>query len=66
MKIRLGESIRRLRKESDFTQEQLAKAMSYDSMGETGMAMIENFIAVEPEESALRHLWTNIRDEDEI
>ena len=136
MEIRLGESIRRLRKEAGFTQEQLAdamgwglkhpdvvniidrfdvriytilagisalrgeeagakkwlreakksalrfdadpqyrtaygmkfyhsseKSMSYDDMGDTGMAMIENFVAEESGRENLRLLWEKVKAE---
>ncbi len=38
------------------------KAMSYDDMGETGMAMIENFL-VDEAGKELRPLWAKIRSE---
>ena len=41
------------------------RAISYDSMGETGMAMIENFMSDESEKGNLRKLWEKIRAEDE-
>lgn len=39
------------------------KSISYDSMGETGMAMIENFMADEPEGTKLRAIWKKIEAE---
>ena len=39
------------------------KSMSYDDMGDTGMAMIENFMADEAEGKNLRPLWSKIQSE---
>ena len=39
------------------------KSMSYDDMGDTGMAMIENFMADEVEGKNLRPLWSKIQSE---
>lgn len=36
-------------------------AMSYDDMGETAMAMIENYIADDVKSKNLRPLWEKIR-----
>ena len=40
------------------------KSMAYDDMGETGMAMIENFITDEAGEKSLRPLWEKIQSEE--
>ena len=40
------------------------KNVSYDSMGESGMAMIENYMAAESEGNDLRALWEKIRTEE--
>ena len=40
------------------------KSVSYDDMGETGMAMIENFMVDEPDRDGLRRLWEKIKAED--
>ena len=40
------------------------KSMSYDDMGDTGMAMIENFIADEADGTNLRPLWDKIQTEN--
>lgn len=39
-------------------------SVSYDSMGETGMAMIENFVSDELDDNRLRAIWERIRDEE--
>lgn len=39
------------------------QSTSYDDMGETGMAMIENYMADDRAEKNLRPLWKNIRNE---
>ncbi len=39
-------------------------SMSYDDMGETGMAMIENFLAEETAGKELRPLWKKIQAEE--
>lgn len=41
-------------------------AMSYDDMGETGMAMIENYMAEDVTTRNLRPLWAKIQGEDGI
>ena len=38
--------------------------MSYDDMGDTGMAMIENLMADEVEGKNLRPLWAKIQSEE--
>ena len=40
------------------------KSMSYDDMGETGMATIENFMADDQEGRGLRPIWERIQAED--
>ena len=40
------------------------KSMSYDDMGDTGMAMIENYMADEVAGKNLRPLWTKIQAEE--
>ena len=40
------------------------KSVSYDDMGETGMAMIENFLNDETEGKALRLLWEKIQEKE--
>lgn len=40
------------------------KSMSYDDMGDTGMAMIENFMADEMTGKNLRPLWARIQTEE--
>jgi transcriptional regulator with XRE-family HTH domain len=42
------------------------KSISYDDMGETGMAMIENFLSDESESKNLRPIWEKIQAEDSI
>ena len=42
------------------------KSISYDDMGETGMAMIENFIKDSTDEAKLRELWRKVCHEEEI
>ena len=39
------------------------ESVSYDDMGETGMAMIENFVADESVEPNLRNIWGKIKAE---
>ena len=39
------------------------KSMSYDDMGDTGMAMIENYMADEVAGKNLRPLWAKIQTE---
>ena len=39
------------------------KSMSYDDMGDTGMAMIENYMADEVAGKNLRPLWAKIQAE---
>ena len=40
------------------------KSMSYDDMGDTGMAMIENFMADDEAGRNLRPIWAKIRSEE--
>lgn len=40
------------------------KSMSYDDMGETGMAIIENCMTYETEEKSLRAIWERIKAEE--
>ena len=40
------------------------KSMSYDDMGDTGMAMIENYMVDEVEGKNLRPLWAKIQSEE--
>jgi hypothetical protein len=39
-------------------------ALFYDSMGETGIAMIENYIASDSDSVNLRPIWEKIREEE--